>query len=325
MTTDKHIIDPIDGQIYFHKHWHMMPESVKENVRYHVRVSAEMKRTVHLDARRLEVQFQGHLVKCSLRGGVPRPAPAKRGTIHEFSAQSRGRLLEKFARLKKPARTSMVTLTYGAMFPSPDRAKENLRAFLERLRRREDCKKTSGFWRIENQKRGAPHFHFVAFNLPYIPKKEISKMWREIVKGHGKPTVRAVRKYRKFSNQTAAMRYPFTRIEAIRSWNGIMHYASKYIAKKQEDYRAGINGFNYLSYLHGLGRVWGVFQKQNLPFAPLKVIHWPFIARAFTKFRKCAEALWPALVEQEAPGFKLYVLNAMQWVKIWDDCAEITF
>jgi hypothetical protein len=305
-TTDidkRQYIDPISGDYYNLAIWKKTPEFQKNLVRYHDRVFHETKRSVHLDARRLEVQFQGHLVKCSLRGGVPRPAPAKRGTIHEFSSQSRSRLIELFSRFKKPAHTTFITLTYGAEFPSPEIAKENLRAFLERLRRMKACARSSAIWRIELQERGAPHFHLICFDLPYIEKEEIQRMWGEIID----------------------VERPFTRIEAVRSWNGIMFYCSKYIAKKQDDFRGGINGFIYLSYLHGLGRVWGVFQKQNLPFATLKIINWPFIAKAFTKFRKCAEALWPALIEQESPGFKLYVLNAMQWVEIWNNCAEIVF
>lgn len=296
-------IDPITGVTYTREMWRKAPEWEKNHVRRHERIFRESNKDVHIPVRHLEVSFQGHLVKVSLKGGVPKAAPAKRGNITGFSDQSRARLMEKFARFYRPAHTTFITLTYPAEFPSPDAAKDNLRAFLERLRRREDCEKSSGIWRIELQDRGAPHFHILFFDLPWIAKEEIQKMWGEII-GHDKP---------------------FTRIEAVRSWNGIMNYCSKYIAKKQEDHRNGSNGFIYLSYLHGLGRVWGVFQKHNLPFARLKIVHWPFIAKAFTRFRAIAEFFWPQLADQEAPGFKLFVKNAYSFIPLWDDCAEILF
>ena len=296
-------IDPLTGVHYTRAVWQNAPEWEKNHVRKHERIFRETNKEVHIPVRRLEVSFQGHLVKVSLKGGVPKAVPAKRGNITGFSDQSRSRLLEKFARFKRPAHTTFITLTYPAEFPSPDAAKDNLRAFLERLRRREDCARTSGVWRIELQERGAPHFHILLFDLPWIAKEEIQKMWGEII-GHDQP---------------------FTRIEAVRSWNGIMNYCSKYIAKKQQPRPEGNDGFIYLSYLHGLGRVWGVFQKQNLPFATLKIIHWPFIAKAFSKFRRIAELIYPPLVEQEAPGFKLFVHDAKSFIPLWEECAEIVF
>ena len=318
-------VDPITGDCYNKPVWEKTPEFQREIVRYHDRVFHETKRTVHIETRRLTIDLQGSLCKVSLSGGVPRPKPAKRGLVMGFSPQSRNRLLEKFTRLKKPAHTSMITLTYGAMFPSPERAKENLRAFLERLRRMPACEKSSGFWRLEPQKRGAPHFHFIAFNLPFIPKRKIQRMWSQIVKGTGRRKVTAVRTYRKFPTKTARMRHPFTRIEAVRAWNGIMSYASKYIAKKQEDFRGGSNGFIYLSYLHGLGRVWGVWQKKQLPLADRRLIVQPFFYYAFTKFRRIACLIYPPLLEQESPGFKLFIRNAIGLESVWRSCADLTF
>jgi hypothetical protein len=257
----------------------------------------------HLAPRRLQLEFQGHLVKISLKGGVPRPLPAKRGTITGFSHASRLRLMEKFNRFHRPAHTTFVSLTYPAEFPSPEAAKDNLRAFLERLRRMPECAKSSGIWRIELQKRGAPHFHILFFDLPYIRKKKIQEMWGDII----------------------GAEQPFTRIEAVRTWHGIMSYCSKYIAKAEEELPAGNDGFIYLSYLHGLGRIWGVFQRANLPFAPLKMIQFPFIIKIFSDFRHLATMHYPALLEREAPGFQIWVKNADEWLSLWYDCANLPF
>jgi len=269
-----------------------------------LRLLPEYTRQHHVSHRRLQVEFQGHLVKVMLRGGVPKTVPAKRGVVSGFSPQSRSRLMEKFARFKRPAHTSFVTLTYGADFPMPDEAKGHLRAFLERIRRRGGCEKASGVWRIELQDRGAPHFHILFFDLPYIRKETVQEMWAEIIK----------------------QERPFTRIEAVRSWNGIMSYCSKYIAKPQEPVsREGDDGFIYLTYLHDMGRVWGIFNKHNLPYAALTQVIFPMFPIVFTKFRHIAELVWPGLGLQEAPGFKLFVFSADHWIPIWNKCANIEF
>lgn len=280
----------------------LRPEIVYDAARLE-KIKPDFNRRVHIEPRSLRIDFQGHLVKCSVRGGIQSPPPALRGKITSFSEGSRNRLLEKFARFKRPAHTTFVTLTYPANFPNPKAAKENLRAFMERIRRRPDCENTSGVWRIELQERGAPHFHILFFDLPYIRKEEIQEMWGEII-NHDKP---------------------FTRIEAVRTWNGIMNYCSKYIAKIQGHVPDGDNGFIYLTYLHALGRAWGVFQASKLPFAVRTVVDFPFFARVFSKFRRLAEWVYPPLIEQEAPGFKLFVSDANAFISQWEKCASITF
>jgi len=305
-TTDidkRQYIDPITKDVWTMRDLLAAPEGMRNSFYYHIRLESQYNKQVHIAPRGLKLDFQGHLVKCSVTGGITRPPPAKRGKIEGFSDASRNRLLEKFARFKRPAHTTFVTLTYPADFPSPDEAKDNLRAFLERIRRREDCANTSGVWRIELQERGAPHFHILFFDLPFIRKEKIQEMWSEII-GYDEP---------------------FTRIEAVRTWNGIMNYCSKYIAKKQAPVPGGNDGFIYLSYLHGIGRSWGVFNGEKLPFAERRVIEFPFLARVFTQFRHIAEFIYPPLVDQEAPGFKLFVSNAMSFIPLWEHCAETPF
>ena len=153
---------------------------------------------------------------------------------------------------------------------------------MERLRRMPECQKSSGVWRIELQERGAPHFHILFFDLPYIRKEKVQEMWAKII----------------------VTERPFARIEAVRNWNGIMNYCSKSLAKEEAPIPAGDDGFIYLSYLHGMGRVWGIFQRANLPFAPLKIIQFPLLIRAFTKFRYLASLHYPHCSKEKLPVFK---------------------
>ena len=130
-----------------------------------------------------------------------------------------------------------VTLTYPARWdPDPERWKRDLHAWVRRLLRR--YPHASVIWRLEFQERGAPHFHLLVFGVEFIPARWVSRTWAEVV-GSGDPR-----------HERAG-----TRVERVRSWRGVMRYASKYLAKPQE----GPTGWT--------GRVWGVYGRANLPLA----------------------------------------------------------
>jgi hypothetical protein len=191
------------------------------------------------------LEAQGSLLALAIR----RPAKQRRGggvrgDVQGFSRASRLRLIRKLARLT-PTNTKFVTLTYPDASVSAQDAKKHLRAFLERIRRK--YPKTSAVWRLEFQQRGTPHFHLLMFNLPYVPFIELREMWRGVI-------------------GLAASSPLFVRIELVRSARGVMRYASKYLAKETPSPEQGTALLDYDAYLHA-GRVWGVFNAQNLPLA----------------------------------------------------------
>lgn len=207
----------------------------------------------------LKFEAQGHLVKVKWSVGSLTRFPNKtiRGAITEFSRKSRKRLLELTARLDLAMQTLkrmvvFITLTYGSEFPSGEASKAHHRAFLERIRR--FAPESAAIWRLEYQKRGAPHYHYIFFNLPYIPKADLQKWWAEII---------GIQYWDKSGEYP---RYPFTRIEALRSPRQTIYYVSKYIAKHETD--EAVSGFINVPYLHA-GRFWGVFNSDFLPFAEL--------------------------------------------------------
>lgn len=167
----------------------------------------------------------------------------RRGRIVGFSKASRRRLLRKLARLDN-TRPKFVTLTYPGDYPDPQTAKKHLRAFLQRIRRR--ASEASAVWRLEYQDRGAPHFHILAYNWPYISFETVKMWWGEII---GVPYDLTL----------------FVRIEQVRSKRGTMYYASKYMGKPTSKPAAGAF-FISDAYLYA-GRVWGVFNAGFLPFA----------------------------------------------------------
>lgn len=209
----------------------------------------------------LKFEAQGHYV--SLRYHEPRLQPMKRGStrgrVTTFSRRSRKRLLEKTARLDlagivKTKPIVFLTLTYGQNYPKPKQAKVHLRTMWKRIARLSP--EASGIWRMEFQDRGAPHFHIILFNLPFISKEVVKTIWGEIIGIE----------YWDTSKEEA--QEPFTRIEAIRNPRKAMAYVSKYVAKRPDE----SSGFNHVPYLtagENVGRLWGVFNGKALPFAEL--------------------------------------------------------
>lgn len=248
----------------------------------------------------LRLEFQGKFVAAAIRyeHDLP-PKRGKRGHITTFSKQSRTRLFDLFHRLEIKQKPIFLTLTYGEDYPDAKTAKSHLRAFLERIRRIPGGKSVSAVWRMEFQKRGAPHFHVLFFGLPFIKKEAIQRAWGQITR-----TDR-----------------PITRIEQVRSHKSLMAYVSKYVAKIEpsED-----SGFNSLSYLHAyqakhgenIGRVWGCFNKDSLPFAERWYYERDLDMVEYAKFHDLAISVYPPIADYLSAGFRLYVKDAERWKDI---------
>jgi len=173
----------------------------------------------------------------------------KRGMIKGFSTNARRRLLYKIAEIKRDAELPFfVTLTYPDKFPEPIIAKINLKEFIRRFKRRFP---TGGFiWKLEPQKRGAPHFHLLVWGcdqlwlMPFVPntwyeiagqgdEKHLSWHWGLCGNGN----VHCVQK--------------------VKSFKGVWFYASKYLGKTFE-----VSGWTN----KWTGRYWGVVAGENIPF-----------------------------------------------------------
>lgn len=147
-----------------------------------------------------------------------------RGRVIGLSRRSRLRLQVRINRcLFKAGRVWFLTLTYPREFPAHCVAKTDLRAFLKRVSRK--WGKRGAIWRIENQKRGAPHFHIVLFLAAAVPDREFSewsaRAWHSVV-GSGD------------ENHL----FYGTRSELFRSARGVSSYCSKYVSKPEEGERA---------------------------------------------------------------------------------------
>lgn len=166
--------------------------------------------------------------------------PVKRGVISEFSAESRRRLLRLVAmvNVEKIGLPSFVTLTYPQEFPATGPAtKAHLHAFERAVHRRYGD--VPVIWKLEFQRRGAPHYHLLVWNVMPGPNDRawLSATWYRIVNSGDERHLRAG-----------------TQWNPCYSWRQVIAYAAKYLGKVQ-----GIPDT-----FAQVGRIWGVWNKDRL-------------------------------------------------------------
>ena len=162
----------------------------------------------------------------------------------------------------------MLTLR-GVWSDDPNDWRRCLDTFCKRMRRAYG--EVSGIWKLEPQERGAPHYHLLVFGVNFIPHQMLSQWWFDIVGSGDERHLQAG-----------------ISIEAVRSREGVMHYASKMYMGKI------IEGFS------GVGRFWGVFNRAKLPLSKAVrveiagpvLVHFQRIARRFIQSQMKANFLW---------------------------------
>lgn len=190
------------------------------------------------------IALNGQFAQLKLPGcPAPPVAGGKRGAITEFSAKSRRRMLNMAASIDRAACPKLpifITLTYPAEWPAETATcKAHLDAFTKRLVRR--FPHASLLWKLEYQRRGAPHYHLLLFNVPFLNAKVVAAWWYDIV-GSRRPEHLAAG----------------TECKRARGWGGVMHYVSKYLAKHTD---CGSDT--------SPGRFWGVVNRADLPIVLL--------------------------------------------------------
>jgi len=184
-----------------------------------------------------------------LRGDpdVAGPVGGERGAVRAFSKASRRRMLQ-FLHMIDRERSGMplfVTLTYPGEWPGdPHRWKRDLHVWLLRLRRKMPA--AWCVWRLEPQQRGAPHYHLLVFGVPRLSIEWLSRTWYEVVGSGDERHLRAG-----------------TQVQQVASWRRVIGYAAKYLAKEAADLPA--------EWRAGVGRWWGVHQRQNAPREAMEV------------------------------------------------------
>ncbi len=182
---------------------------------------------------------------------------SKRGRIKEFSRKSRQRILRLLSTIdmsKIIGRPIFLTLTYPATYSNDYKDwKRDINVFFKRLYRFNPY--LSAIWKLEFQKRGAPHYHIMIFNTDpfrrYINHKALSTLialyWYEIVGSNDEKHLKAGINYQ-----------PVSTYKAVRG------YISKYVAKEATEEEAEI--------MHKfVGRYYGTHNKEALPITEIIV------------------------------------------------------
>jgi hypothetical protein len=130
-----------------------------------------------------------------------------------------------------------VTLTYPKNYPGEwHKWKAQLHHVMVRLGQKFPM--FGAVWKLEPQKRGAPHFHLLVVGVPFIAKEWLSRTWYDVVGSRDEKHLRAG-----------------TQVELARSHRGVVSYAAKYVAKRQAlpaDWQDGV------------GRWWGMVGRRNV-------------------------------------------------------------
>lgn len=205
--------------------------------------------------------------------GHSRCGGGERGLVQRFTAASRLRLLHKLAAVDKRAvelgRAWFVTLTYpGEYSTDPKVWKRDLQAFRKRMERAW-CG-LAGFWKLEFQRRGAPHWHLLLVADggidPSAFRSWTSEAWYATV---GSGDVRHL--------------HAGTQVGKVRGWNQVQAYAGKYLGKTvAEDERVVQEATGGAA----VGRFWGVWRYQDLPV--VRVVE-TVSREAWYKVRRCLD------------------------------------
>jgi hypothetical protein len=182
---------------------------------------------------------QGRSIEVRRHGYRPRSSRySSRGRISAFTRRSRSRLLKKCASLDSDRlRLGLfVTLTYPSEWTS-DAAqwKRDLDVFWKRIKRK--FARACAVWKLEFQKRGAPHFHLLVVGPSFIAASWLANTWYGVINSGD---------YRHLEAGT--------QVDRVRKSRDAIAYAAKYLGK--------VSTTDVGDYV---GRYWGVLGRQFLP------------------------------------------------------------
>jgi len=202
------------------------------------------------------------------------------------------RLLRKFARLEViegggyRSKVTFLTLTTRRHL-HPRVIKKFAQLMFKRVSRKYPS--LSVVWRLEFQKRGAPHLHCVCFNAPWIDRAWLVASWGELV-GQVNPVVD---------------------IRRVRNSRQLISYVSKYVAKVGNSSLLDIGTKNaddfgrWEGMAPGVGRVWGVWNAAALPFARLETALVP-LDGSWWLIRGYCQKFYEHISDSELSGFTVF-------------------
>jgi len=311
---------------------------------------------------KLKLSQQGNLLKGKIISDKlsPRTGGGVRGKCADFSPRSRKNLIDKLSSLDgdkiKDSGVAFLTLTYAQKYPSFKRAKLDLRNFFAKVERK--TKLDLGFvWRIEPQKRGAPHFHILIFGWNKtedgwpLTHEDFKSLWSSCVD------------YSCLDFSGIIPRSPIIEISFIRSFKKLMYYVSKYVAKYEKssggmwhteksrsDFESAalpqsvilVNSSNRSAFWSGCfgdlkvkllnselgivkkeynGRSWGMENKENIPFGDLDVSEYE-LDDGIGMIVNILSFKFRNIKPREFQGFTIHDADAKYWFDRFPDFAD---
>ena len=229
----------------------------------------------------IEWRSGASLLKVSKAEPSKQMGGGRRGVVVAFSLASRLRLMRLMACVRRDASLPVfVTLTYPNKFPSPKQSKLHLDTFLKRLKRA--IPQAGLIWKLEPQQRGAPHYHMIVWGCDTKSLKDfVPGAWFDIAGGGDQNHL--LFHQGKLKNKHC--------VSQVRSYKGVMSYASKYLGKTFE-----VAGWNSLE----VGRFWGVFMNGNIPFGEMQTLELTrsqavHLMRYLKRYAKLKKRSYPSL------------------------------
>jgi hypothetical protein len=204
-----------------------------------------------------------------------------RGKVTRFSKRSRTRLMRTLAKIDKKKQPLWMDLTYPDEFPVDHKVyKADLEKFIKRMRYR--FSEFACIWKLEFQKRGAAHYHMFVWGLPGLGiRKIVAKLWYEVVGSGDEKHLSAG-----------------TSVSKIRSWRGVMSYASKYMGKLETNEQG-----------HP-GRFWGVSGRGCIPWSAIEEYS-VFPERVVMAMRMMRR--YAGIKSRDYGSLNIYVDDIQQW------------
>jgi hypothetical protein len=200
----------------------------------------------------IEYRAGASLLKSCKGGQTEAIGGGRRGKVEGFSSNARRRLLQTIGSIRRDAVLPLfITLTYPDKYPDPKTSKRHLDTFFKRFARAFPLHGT--IWKLEPQKRGAPHYHLLTWGCELDQVFEfVTSSWHDIAGGGD------ILHLRWHRGELGNGNLPC--VQQVQSFNGVWSYASKYLGKTFD-----VSGWED----KWTGRYWGVVRRTNIPFGKL--------------------------------------------------------
>lgn len=240
----------------------------------------------------VKIEAQGRLLYVRTVGAYDGPRIKQRGDVVGFSHNSRMRLLRKFSRLQSPeskgyrSKVSFLTLTTRAHL-HPRVIKNLAQKLFKRISRK--YPRLSIIWRLEFQKRGAPHLHCVLYNAPWVDRFWLVTCWSQLIE----------------------QKNPIVDLRRVKGHRQLTSYVSKYVAKVGDSSlldsgtKNAVQFGRYSGMKENVGRIWGVWNADCLPYDVLDEAAVP-LDGSWWMIRQYCQLFYEHITDDDLAGFTVF-------------------